>query len=181
MFLFPAMDVENQNCSGDFFHLGRRNQKTTNTKTNTYRNTKTNTNYFFHLGRRNQKNTNTKTKTNRNTKTNTNYFFTWDGGTRRLSCTREFLVYKEDRVEETLFDENEDKERHFCYKRATCEVRKSTLHLNLPTSLSSTEEISRNAVGGDDDRGRDHYSLAYLVVPNTEEQFSQPFLGLSKI
>ena len=25
------------------------------------------------------------------------------------------------------------------------------------------------------------YSLAYLVVPNTEEQFSQPFLGLSKI
>ena len=55
-----------------------------------------------------------------------------------------------------MFDENEDKERHFCYKRATCEVRKSTLHLNLPTSLSSTEEISRNAVGGDDDRGRDH-------------------------
>ena len=40
--------------------------------------------------------------------------------------------------------------------RATCEVRKSTLHLNLPTSLSSTEEISRNAFGGDDDRGRDH-------------------------
>ena len=26
-----------------------------------------------------------------------------------------------------------------------------------------------------------NYSLAYLVVPNTEEQFSQPFLGLSKI
>ena len=25
------------------------------------------------------------------------------------------------------------------------------------------------------------YSLAYAVVPNTEEQFSQPFLGLSKI
>ena len=25
------------------------------------------------------------------------------------------------------------------------------------------------------------YSLAYLVMPNTEEQFSQPFLGLSKI
>ena len=25
------------------------------------------------------------------------------------------------------------------------------------------------------------YSLAYLVVPNTEEQFSQPFLSLSKI
>ena len=25
------------------------------------------------------------------------------------------------------------------------------------------------------------YSLAYLVVPNTEDQFSQPFLGLSKI
>ena len=25
------------------------------------------------------------------------------------------------------------------------------------------------------------YSLAYLVVPNTEEQFSQPFLGLSTI
>ena len=25
------------------------------------------------------------------------------------------------------------------------------------------------------------YSLAYQVVPNTEEQFSQPFLGLSKI
>ena len=41
-------------------------------------------------------------------------------------------------------------------KKATCEVRKSTLHLNLPTSLSSTDEISRNAVGGDGDRGRDH-------------------------
>ena len=26
-----------------------------------------------------------------------------------------------------------------------------------------------------------NYSLAYVVVPNTEEQFSQPFLGLSKI
>ena len=25
------------------------------------------------------------------------------------------------------------------------------------------------------------YSLAYLVVPNTEDQFSQPFLSLSKI
>ena len=71
--------------------------------------------------------------------------------------------------------------KYILCKKATCEVRKSTLHLNLPTSLSSTEEISRNAVGGDDDRGRDHYSLAYLVVPNTEEQFSQPFLGLSKI
>ena len=81
--------------------------------------------------------------------------FTWDGGTRRLSCTREFRVCKEDRVEETSFDGNEDKEIHFC-KKATCEVRKSTLHLNLPTSLSSTEEISRNAFGGDDDRGRDH-------------------------
>ena len=54
-----------------------------------------------------------------------------------------------------MFDENEDKEIHFC-KKATCEVRKSTLHLNLPTSLSSTEEISRKAVGGNDDRGRDH-------------------------
>ena len=96
-----------------------------------------------------------KTNTYRNTKTNTNYFFTWEGGTRRLSCTREFLVCKEDRVEGTLFEGNEDKEIHFC-KKATCEVRKSTLHLNLPTSLSSTEEISRNAVGGDDGRGRDH-------------------------
>ena len=62
MFLFPAMDVENQNCSGDFFHLGRRNQKTTNTKTNTYRNTKTNTNYFF---------------------------FTWDGGTRKIQIQKQ--------------------------------------------------------------------------------------------
>ena len=25
------------------------------------------------------------------------------------------------------------------------------------------------------------YSLAYLVVPNTEDQFSQPFLDLQKI
>ena len=58
-------------------------------------------------------------------------------------------------MKETSFDENEDKEIHFC-KKATWEVRKSTLHLNLPTSLSSTEEISRNAFGGDDDRGRDH-------------------------
>ena len=62
MFLFPAMDVENQNCSGDFFHLGRRNQKTANTKTNTYRNTKTNTNYFF---------------------------FTWDGGTRKIQIQKQ--------------------------------------------------------------------------------------------
>ena len=46
--------------------------------------------------------------------------------------------------------------KYILCKKATCEVRKSTLHLNLPTSLSSTEEISRNAVGGDDDRGRDH-------------------------
>ena len=30
-------------------------------------------------------------------------------------------------------------------------------------------------------RQPESYSLAYLVVPNTEEQFSQPFLGLSKI
>ena len=46
--------------------------------------------------------------------------------------------------------------KYILCKKATCEVRKSTLHLNLPTSLSSTDEISRNAVGGDDDRGRDH-------------------------
>ena len=156
MFLFPAMDVENQNCSGDFFHLGRRNQKTTNTKTNTYRNTKTNTNYFF---------------------------FTWDGGTRKIQIQKQRQIETQKPIQIIFSPGKEGPEdwaaqenfastrnvelkklclmkmktkKYILCKKATCEVRKSTLHLNLPTSLSSTEEISRNAVGGDDDRGRDH-------------------------
>ena len=47
-------------------------------------------------------------------------------------------------------------------------------------SFGNVEEIFQKVRGARNYKEAS-YSLAYLVVPNTEDQFSQPFLGLSKI